>query len=136
VRGPVTQEPLAGGPRRGIARFWGAIPIAVACLLLVVRAWLHVAPLDRLRAAAAEPADPPGATALAGSIYIARGGPVYVGFQSDGFAHLVVAGQEVRGRGLAKSRILVERGAKAIRFAAPPGARLVWSPVGRRGDPE
>jgi 4-amino-4-deoxy-L-arabinose transferase-like glycosyltransferase len=123
-------------PRRGIARFWGAIPIAVACLLLVVRAWLHVEPLERLRATAAEPADPPGVTALVGSIYIARGGPVHVGFQSDGHARLVVAGQEVRGRGLAKSRILVESGPKAIRFAAPPGARLVWSPVGRRGDPE
>jgi 4-amino-4-deoxy-L-arabinose transferase-like glycosyltransferase len=127
---------MPGRGRRGIARFWGAIPIAVACLLLVVRAWLHVEPLDRLRAAAAEPADPPGATVLAGSIYIARGGPVHVGFQSDSHARLVVAGQEVRGRGLAKSRILVESGPKAIRFAAPPGARLVWSPVGRRGDPE
>ena len=31
---------------------------------------------------------------------------------------------------------MVPAGPLAIRFAAPPGARLVWSPVGRRGEPE
>jgi len=132
----MTPEPLAGRVRRAIARSWGAIPIAVACSLLLVRAWLHVEPLDRLRAAPAEPADPPEVIARTGSIDVVRGGPVYVGFQSDGHARLVFAGREVRGRGLVKSRIIVEHGPKAIRFAAPPGARLLWSPVGRRGDPE
>jgi 4-amino-4-deoxy-L-arabinose transferase-like glycosyltransferase len=33
-------------------------------------------------------------------------------------------------------RVIVPAGPLAIRFAARPGARLVWSPVGRRGDPE
>lgn len=133
----LTQEPLAGVPRRGVAaRFWGVIPIAAAAALLVLRACLHTAPLDRLAPAAAEPADPPGATARAGSIFIARGGPVIIGFLSDADARLGFAGQELRGAGLVKRRLIVAHGPAAIRFAAPPGARLVWSPVGRRGDPE
>jgi 4-amino-4-deoxy-L-arabinose transferase-like glycosyltransferase len=117
-------------------RFWGVIPIGLAVVLLLVRAWLHTAPLDRLASAAADPADPPGVTARAGSIFVARGGPVIIGFQSEGVARLSFAGHELRGTGLVKSRIVVMHGAQVIRFAAPPGARLVWSPVGRRGDPE
>jgi 4-amino-4-deoxy-L-arabinose transferase-like glycosyltransferase len=35
-----------------------------------------------------------------------------------------------------RARLVLLHGAVPIRFAAPPGARLVWSPVGRRGDPE
>ena len=133
----LTQEPLAGVPRRSLlARLWGLIPLGVAALLWLVRAWLSVAPLDHLAVVAAEPADPPGAVARAGSIWVARGGPVILGFQSDGAARLVFAGQELAGTGLVKRRVVVAHGAAAIRFAAPPGARLVWSPVGRRGDPE
>lgn len=133
----LTQEPLAGVPRRSwLSRFWGVLPIGVAAVLLAVRAWLHVAPLDRLAPAAAAPGDPPGATARAGSIFVARGGPVIFGFLSDGEARLEVAGETLRGAGLVRRRVIAARGAAAIRFAAPPGARLVWSPVGRRGDPE
>lgn len=121
---------------RGVARLWIAIPLAVAAALLLARAWLHTPPLDRLAPAAAEPADPPGTSARAGSIFIARGGPVILGFQSDRTARLTFAGQELRGEGLVRSRIIVMHGPAALRFAAPPGARLVWSPVGRRGDPE
>ena len=133
----LTQEPLAGVPvRRGVARWWGAIPAAVAIALLGARAWIATPPLERLAAAASEPADPPGTTAYAGSILVARGGPVIIGFQSDLDARLGFAGEDLRGRGLVKRRILVRHGATAIRFAGPPGARLVWSPVGRRGDPE
>jgi 4-amino-4-deoxy-L-arabinose transferase-like glycosyltransferase len=123
-------------PRRGLARFWGVVPVVVACLLLVLRAWLHVEPLDRLSLAVAEPADPPRAVARTGSIDVARGGPVFVGFQSESYARLTFAGHEVRGSGLVKSRVVSPEGPQAIRFAGPPGARLVWSPVGRRGDPE
>jgi len=133
----MTQEPLAGVPGRNLlARLWGLIPLGVAALLLVLRAWLYTAPLDRLAVVAAEPADPPGAVARAGSIFVARGGPVIIGFQSEGAARLGFAGQELAGTGLVKRRVVVAHGAAAIRFAAPPGARLVWSPVGRRGDPE
>jgi len=133
----LTQEPLAGVPTgRGVKRFWGAIPIAVAAVLLLVRAWLHVAPLDRLATAAAEPQDPPAAVVHIGSIFVARGGPVIIGFQSEGAARLTFAGHELRGADLVTNRFIVPQGPAAIRFAAPPGARLVWSPVGRRGDPE
>ena len=122
--------------RRGVTRFWGVIPLVVAVALWLVRAWLFTAPLDRLAVAAAEPADPPSVIARAGSIFVARGGPVIMGFQSDGDARLVFAGHELHGAGLVKDRFIVPHGAASIRFAAPPGARLVWSPVGRRGDPE
>ena len=133
----LTQEPLAGVPRRSmLARFWGVIPIVVAALLLVLRAWLHVEPLDRLTVVAAEPADPPGATARAGSLYIARGGPVIVGYQSPGEARLWFAGNEMHGSGIVRARVLLSQGAAPLRFAGPPGARLLWDPVGRRGDPE
>jgi hypothetical protein len=117
-------------------RGWGAIPLAVAIGLWAVRAGCAVAPLDRLGPAAAEPLDPPGSIARAGSIFVARGGPVIIGFDSARGARLAFAGQELRGAGVVVRRIIVPHGATAIRFAAPPGARLVWSPVGRRGDPE
>ena len=136
-RRALTQEPLGSGPGRGaLARFWGAIPLGVAAALLVVRASLAVAPLDRLAASPAEPGDPPGSAARGGSIDIARGGPVIVGFQSDSAARLRVAGQELSGAGLVKRRLILAHGAAPIRVAATPGARLLWSPVGRRGDPE
>jgi 4-amino-4-deoxy-L-arabinose transferase-like glycosyltransferase len=132
----LTQEPLAGVPRGRITRFWGVIPVVVALALFGLRAWLHVEPLDRLAVVAAEPSDPPGVAARAGSVAVTRGGPVIIGFQSEGEAVLVFAGTTLRGRGLVKSRIVVPRGAAPLRFAAPPDGRLLWSPVGRRGDPE
>ena len=133
----LTQEPLAGVPRRGwLARLWWLIPLAAAAALLALRAGLAVAPLDRLAPTARDGGDPAGTTARAGSIFIARGGPVIIGFLSDGEARLQFAGREHRGNGLSKVQILVAQGPAAIRFAAPPGGRLVWSPVGRRGDPE
>lgn len=133
----LTQEPLAGVPARSLlARFWGVLPVAAIALLFGVRAWLATPPLDHLAVVAGEPGDPPGTTARAGSIFVARGGPVILGFQSTGVARLGFAGQDLRGAGDVTRRWIVPHGAAAIRFAAPPGARLVWSPVGRRGDPE
>jgi Dolichyl-phosphate-mannose-protein mannosyltransferase len=143
----VTAEPHAGVPRGpGIRRFWGAIPIAIAIGLIVLRGFLHVAPLDQLARAPADPAnpgDPPGTTTYAGSILIARGGPVIIGFQATAPARLTVAGEEIAaaapGPGPSHTttrRLILRHGPAAIRFAAPPGARLVWSPVGRRGPPE
>jgi len=139
MRGPraLTQEPLAGVPaRRGWTRWWGAIPLGVVVALLAARACLHTPPLDRLAVAAADASDPPGAIARTGSIFIARGGPVIVGFQCEAAARLSFAGRELRGHGLVTERIVVPPGATAIRIAGPADARLVWSPVGRRGDPE
>ncbi|HEU4730304.1 MAG TPA: hypothetical protein VFT22_20545, partial [Kofleriaceae bacterium] len=78
---PLTEEPLAGVPRRGgLARFWGVLPVGAVVILLIARACLHTPPLDRLAVVASEPADPPGAVARAGAIFVARGGPVIIGF--------------------------------------------------------
>jgi len=121
---------------RGIARFWGAIPISFAIALWLVRMGASTTPLDRLTEAGRALEDPPRSIARAGSIFIARGGPVIIGFQSDGEARLSFAGHEVRGSAVVTERIVVPHGPIALRFAGPPGARLVWNPVGRRGDPE
>jgi 4-amino-4-deoxy-L-arabinose transferase-like glycosyltransferase len=69
-----------------------------------------------------------------GYLYIARGGPVIVGFQSDSPASLDIAGKHLQGRGLVKDRIVLPAGPQ--KFQVTGDARLVWSPVGRRGDPE
>jgi 4-amino-4-deoxy-L-arabinose transferase-like glycosyltransferase len=136
----VTAEPLAGVPRGpGLRRLWILVPLAIAAGLIALRGFLHEAPLDRLARAAGDPADPPGTTAYAGSLAIERGGPVIVGFMAAAPGRLTVAGRELRGPGpdgVATLRIVLPRGPAHVRFAAPPGARLVWSPVGRRGPPE
>ncbi len=113
------------------------VPLAFALALLGLRALIATDPRDRLAPAAADVKDPPGTTAATGTLAITRGGPVIIGFQSDGPAHLSIAGHELIGQGLlVKDRIVIPAGPTAIRFAGPPDARLVWSPVGRRGDPE
>ncbi len=133
----LTAPVLAGVPRRsGLRRWWGVIPLVVIGLLLALRAVLHVPPLERLAIVPGEAGDPPGTTAYAGSIAITRGGPVLIGFQAAQPARVTFAGVELRGQGVVKQRIIVPHGATAIRFAARPGARLLWSPVGRRGDLE
>jgi len=127
---------VSGPDPLNLPRGWIAVPVALCVLLLGARACLHDDPLDRLAATTSAPGDPPGASARAGSIWIARGGPVIVGFQSAGPARLQIGGRDLRGQGLVHDRLLLRRGAETVRFAAPRGARLVWSPVGRRGDPE
>jgi hypothetical protein len=124
------------GPRAIARRAWPAIPVLAIALLLGLRALLHTPPLDALAPVASEPADPPATRAYAGSIAIARGGPVIIGFLSPRDARMTIAGRELRGRGLVKERLIIPHGPAAIRVALPDGARLVWSPVGRRGDPE
>jgi 4-amino-4-deoxy-L-arabinose transferase-like glycosyltransferase len=133
--------------RQIAARWWGVAPALAVVALLALRACVAAPPLDNLAPAPADPRDPPGTHAVAGSLYIARGGPVIVGFVAPQPARLVIgsgdpvrggapAVKELVGRGQVKERIVLPAGPIAIRFAAPPGARLVWSPVGRRGDPE
>ena len=133
-------EPIeaARPPRRGIRlqRVWWLVPIAIVVALFGLRAIVHVDSRARLTPVPAEAGDPAGSTAGTGSIYVARGGPLIIGFQSDGPARLVVGGRTIAGQGVRTERILVPAGPLAIRFAAAPDARLVWSPVGRRGDPE
>lgn len=90
-------------------------------------------PLDRLaRAPSSSPADP---ITHDGSWYFPRAGPCILGFESpDGEATLAVDGRQVaRGRGVNSARVVFEAGAHAVRFTAPPGARLLWHPPGRRG---
>ena len=123
-----------------------AIALAAIALLLGVRACLATAPLDRLAPAASAPGDPPHTTARAGVIALPRGGPYQLGFESPGPAKLEVAGRAiavqpdgdpVRARvGVAFARVVLQPGVAPIRFAAPPGARLIWHPPGRRGSLE
>src|SRR5262249_29727796 len=61
---------------------------------------------------------------------------VIVGFQSDAPARLVIAGKELTGRGLIKDRLVLPAGPTPIHVAGGADLRLMWSPVGRRGDPE
>jgi 4-amino-4-deoxy-L-arabinose transferase-like glycosyltransferase len=125
---------------RAVTRWWGALPVAIAVALLALRACVAVAPRDRLAPVASEPGDPPGTTAAVGSIYVARGGPVVIGYQASGKARLALDGHELHEcRGIAAGTVcrwVTSAGPHAIRFAASDTARLVWSPVGRRGDPE
>ncbi|MGE3544751.1 MAG: ArnT family glycosyltransferase, partial [Kofleriaceae bacterium] len=120
------------------------IPAVLVIALFALRAAVHDDPLDQLAATASEPADPPGTTARVGSLAVTRGGPVIIGFVSDREARLSIGGRELRGKSPVRDgirapitqRIVLPAGAHAIRFACSTGARLVWSPVGRRGDPE
>ena len=138
---------------RALIRYWGIVPIALAIALFALRALLATTPLDNLAPVTADPRDPPGTHVREGWLYIARGGPVIVGFDSPGTARLVVgdpqlmrngapAGKALVGKGLVgfkgrdSGRVVLPPGPIAIRFSAPDGARLVWSPVGRRGEPE
>ncbi|HEY3805338.1 MAG TPA: glycosyltransferase family 39 protein [Kofleriaceae bacterium] len=106
------------------------VPAAIAAIAIVVavRALVATAPLDRLSRAADG--------TRTGYLAIARGGPVIVGFESPSPAKLSVGEHVVAGSGLVKDRVILPAGPIAITFSAPDGARLVWSPVGRRGDPE
>jgi 4-amino-4-deoxy-L-arabinose transferase-like glycosyltransferase len=120
--------------RRG--QLWPAIPIAIIALLLGIRALVHVPPVEALAPVASEPGDPLGTTAYAGSIYVARGGPVIIGFVAPRAARVTFAGHELYGSGFVRERHIVRSGPAALRVAIPSGTQLVWSPVGRRGDPE
>ena len=126
------------GPREIARRAWPVVPVALIALLLALRAWLHTPPLDALASAPPAAGDPPGTRAYAGSIYIARGGPVIMGVASPTRrARVTIAGRDIwANKGVGKERLILVHGATAIRAALPDDARLVWSPVGRRGDPE
>jgi len=119
-----------------ITRFWGALPVAIVVGLLALRACVAVSPRDRLAPVESEPSDPPNTTATAGSIYVARGGPVVIGYQASGKARVMVDGRELHEcHGIVGGLVckwVTSPGAHAIRFAAPETARLMWSPVDRK----
>jgi hypothetical protein len=102
---------IAGARRRR----WVLIPVALIAALLVARNLVVSIPPS------------------SGSLWIARGGPVIVGFAGD-YGTLEIAGHTLTGTGVVKDRIVLPAGPVAFRFSGD--ARLVWSPVGRRGDPE
>jgi 4-amino-4-deoxy-L-arabinose transferase-like glycosyltransferase len=69
-----------------------------------------------------------------GSIWFPRGGPYILGFESPGRATLSIDGVViVEGEGLQSKRLVYERGVHSVKFEAPPEARLLWHPPGRRG---
>ncbi len=117
----------------GRARVAVAVAVAVAATagLLGLRQLLVMRdPLDRLTRT------PAGAwTVHEGSWYFPRAGPYVLGFESPrSEATLEVDGRQVaRGRGLVSERVLFDAGSRAVRFTAPPDARLLWHPPGRRG---
>jgi 4-amino-4-deoxy-L-arabinose transferase-like glycosyltransferase len=145
------------GPR-AVAALRAAAPPVVAlvavAIVLAVRACAVAPPGTGLARGAPAAGDPPGAVVREGSVYLARGGPYRFGVQTSGPAKLVVAGRVVnapgprrgpRGcspspdlacMGVALERFVLAPGAVAIRLAGPADARLVWNPIGRRGDPE
>lgn len=106
---------------------------AAAALLGLRQVVVERDPLDRLSSRAAGEW-----TAHTGRWYFPRGGPFVVGFESPrGDATLEIDGREVtRGRGVKKERVVYQAGAHAVTFTAPPGARLLWHPPGRRGENE
>lgn len=71
-----------------------------------------------------------------GSLWIPRGGPTIVGFVSERPASLFVGGKAIAGQGLRTERLLLDEGPVSIRLLGHEQVRLVWSPPGRRGDPE
>jgi 4-amino-4-deoxy-L-arabinose transferase-like glycosyltransferase len=141
---PLSSAPPSGGatrsgnagPRQLIRRFWGVVPIVLAIGLVALRAAVATPPLARLAPAYPERNEPTGGVVLSGSIYIARGGPVIFGFVSTTPTRLLIGSHEIDGRGLRESRFVVPAGPLAIRLAGGADTRLIWSPVGRRGDKE
>jgi len=133
-----------------------ASAIALVAVLLVARNRLVDAPLDRLR----QSEEGAGLRVYEGSWRFPRGGPYMLGFESpNGPAELFIDGRLwVKGTGLRiehegvkvkreRGRIRPEAaragerkdfhpGIASVRFEAPPGARLLWIPPGRRSDPE
>jgi 4-amino-4-deoxy-L-arabinose transferase-like glycosyltransferase len=152
----VSELPRAAVVRARLARVapWLGALVAIA-IVLAVRAGASTAPLERLARADARPGEP-APTVWTGSLILPRGGPYIIGFQSAGPAALVLAGADlpadqpltIAGRGVVTRRVVlgvraagaVPAGpppvAVAVRFSAPAGARLLWLPPGRRGEPE
>ncbi|HVK76189.1 MAG TPA: glycosyltransferase family 39 protein [Kofleriaceae bacterium] len=119
------------------SRLRRAVPwLAVAAIaaVLVARAAVVDAPRDRLHREPAR-AGEPGRVAFTGSLHLPRGGPYILGFWAPPSGAVVeIAGTRLAGAGLVKQRVRLDAGVVPIRVAGP--ARLVWSPPGRRGDPE
>lgn len=106
------------GPR-ALIRFWWLPAIAA---LLALRACIATPPRDRLAADGS------------GSLDVTTAGPAVIGFKSPTTATLRVGAETITGKDLQTRWMIVPAGPIAIQLTGPPDARLVWSPVGRRGD--
>lgn len=120
--------------RRSFVRPLAALAVAAVAIagLLVARAAVTEGPLERL---VQRDGERQSTRVWEGSWYFPRGGPYVLGFDSPrGRATLTIDGRpRVIGAGLRHKRIVYQAGTKAVRFEAPPGARLLWHPPGRRG---
>ncbi|MFT3693000.1 MAG: glycosyltransferase family 39 protein [Kofleriaceae bacterium] len=104
---------------RALIRFWWLPAIAI---LLAIRACVATPPRAHLAADGT------------GSLFIPIAGPAVIGFQSPSPATLHVNNETIAGANLQTKWTIVPAGPIAIQFTGPPDARLIWSPVGRRGD--
>lgn len=69
-----------------------------------------------------------------GSWWFPRGGPYILGFWSPERATLEIDGELVAaGSGTNARRVIYQAGVHSVTFRAPPSARLLWHPPGRRG---
>ncbi len=128
--------PAATVVQSPLLRWWPLLPLLIIALLLGLRAMVVSSPTSQLRSSASLPLDPAGTVALEGSVFLPRGGPYMLGFESHGQARLTVGTHVINGSNLGKDRVILPPGATALRLVAAPGARLLWSPPGRRGDME
>ena len=100
------------------ARYWLAIPALVVVALLSLRACITTDPLDNMRVVPSDPRDPPGTIAREGSLYIARGGPVVIGYHNSMEALLTALG---RSRAV-DARSGVEAELRRLRLDLPGGS--------------
>ncbi len=138
---------LASPRARSLAA--AAVAASVIVGLLAIRNCADTDPLSRLTRSDGGG----GRQAYEGSWQFPRHGPYKLGFDSPrGPAELWIDGVRIvagkgrvmprrepwtRGRGKRpNARLAYHPGVVAVRFVAPPGARLLWSPAGRRGGPE
>jgi 4-amino-4-deoxy-L-arabinose transferase-like glycosyltransferase len=128
-----------------------AIAAALIGIVVGIRACAVATPDEQLARGEARPGDPAGAVVRTGSIYLPRGGPYRIGAQASspttvaiGTHVIAVPGPRPACKrppdldclGTTFQRIVLEAGVYPIRLAGPADARLVWNPIGRRGDPE
>lgn len=149
MQGPGRKIALSDHARRSLIA--SAVALAAVVAIFAVRNLTVDGPLDHLR----HTGDLPGGVRVyEGSWFFPRGGPYMVGFESPGpGARLWIDGIEIRPRGgrpvvrepwrgpvradaPRSGRLAYDPGVVGVRFEAPPGARLLWIPPGRRSDPE
>lgn len=133
---------LSPAARRSVLA--SAAALAAIAIILMLRNAVVPEPLERLQRTG---------DVYEGSWHFPRGGPYMVGYESPGPARLYLDGVLIQPRGDRPvvrepwrgavradaprgTRLAFDPGVVGVRFEAPPGARLLWIPPGRRSDPE